>query len=218
MKRALAILLLLLGAAPAAAQDDETARLRMQLRTVTMQLRQAQDDQAAIQSQKISAEMERDQLKKQLAAAQAEAARLRRDSGRAGAAEADLAKTRDALSQATTQAAAQAQQSKAELDKIQAAALSTQTVLGACEAQNAKLLAVAREILAAYENFDALDSFGALEPFTKLKRVELQNLAQDYRDRVDAGTFDEKAAEKAAQPAPAPAAPAAAPAPPPDRN
>jgi chromosome segregation ATPase len=196
MKRALAVLLLVLSAAPAAAQDDETARLRMQLRTVTMQLRQAQDDQAAIQAQKISAEMERDQDKKQLAAAQAEVARLRRDSGRAGAAEADLAKVKDALNQAT----AQAQQDKTERDKIQAAAVTTQSVLTTCEAQNTKLLAVANEILAAYENFDAIDSIGAIEPFTKLKRVELQNLAQDYRDRVDAGAFDGKAAEKAAPP------------------
>ncbi|MEI9930390.1 MAG: hypothetical protein WDM89_07500 [Rhizomicrobium sp.] len=59
--------------------------LRDKLRTLTLQLHQAQDDQAAILAQKVAAEGERDSLKKQLAAAQAEIARVRHDGQKANA-------------------------------------------------------------------------------------------------------------------------------------
>lgn len=187
---ALATLIFALGAAaPACAQSDDSAKLREQLRYVTLQLHQAQDDQAAILAQKAAAETERDAVKKQLASVQAELARARRDGQRVRAVEGDLTKARDALTQATSAAA----QTQAERDKFHTAASNTQTVLEACQARNVQLLKVSREILAAYEGFDFVDSAEAREPFTRLKRVELENLAQDYHDRIDDGVFDPKA-------------------------
>jgi hypothetical protein len=192
--RALAIVVLaLLPALAADAQTDD--RLRTQLRQVTIQLRQAQDDQAAAQAQKIAAEMERDQLKRQLAVAQAELARARHSGDRVGVVEGELAKVKADLGQA----ADAAQKDKVERERMQADVLATASMLGACQAKNAKLLAIANQILREYENFDMLDAVGANEPFTKLKRVELENLAQDYQDRIDDSMFDTKAA---AQPAP----------------
>ena len=187
---ALAVLTFALGAVePACAQSDEGAGLRDRLRQVTLQLRQAQDDQATILAQKAQAEAERDSLKKQLAALQSELARARQNGQRANVVEGDLARTKDALAQA----ASVAQKNQAERDKLQTAASNTQTVLEACEAKNTQLLVVSREILTAYENFDFIDSLSAREPFTRLKRVELENLAQSYRDRIDDGVFDPKA-------------------------
>jgi len=176
------------AAAPAAAQDDEVARLRMQLRTVTLQLRQAQDDQAALQAQKISAEADRDKAKKELAAVQAQLGHLRHDTSRADAIAGDLAKTKNALAKAGAASA----QEKADREKLQAAAADTESTLGLCEAANARLLAVSREILKAYDDTDFFDSVMAREPVTKLKRVELENIAQDYRDRIDQGAFRPK--------------------------
>ncbi|MBV9992136.1 MAG: hypothetical protein JOZ72_12700 [Alphaproteobacteria bacterium] len=185
-KLALAFLALTVGAAQA--QSDDSERLRAQLRQVTLQLRQAQDDQAAAQAQKIAAQMERDAVKKQLAAAQGDLARLRHDSGRASAAEGQLAKANAALAAAGQSA----EKDKAERDKIQADAVTQAGVLSACEGKNRKLLDVSRQILKAYEDFDFVDSLGAREPFIRLRRVELENLAQDYRDRIDDGAFDAK--------------------------
>lgn len=188
-KLALAVAIFALAPALAAdAQNDD--RLRTQLRQVTIQLRQAQDDQAAMQAQKIAAEMERDTLKKQLAAAQAELARARHGGDRAGAVEGELAKVKGALGEASNAA----QKDKAEREKMQADAVATLGTLAACQAKNAKLLAVARQILKEYENFDVVDAFGANEPFTRLRRVELENMAQDYQDRIDDSLFDPKAA------------------------
>lgn len=187
---ALAVLTFALGVAmPASAQSDDSAGLRDRLRQVTLQMRQVQDDQATILAQKAAAEAERDSVKKQLAALQSELAHARQNGQRANVVEGDLARTKDALAQA----ASVAQQNQAERDKLRTAASNTQTVLEACEVKNTQLLAVSREILTAYENFDFIDSLSAREPFTRLKRVELENLAQSYRDRIDEGFFDPKA-------------------------
>lgn len=192
-KLALAALIFALGAAaPAAAQDDEVARLRMQLRTVTLQLRQAQDDQAAMQAQKIAVEAERDKAKKELAAVQGQLSHARRDTSRSDALAGELSKTRDALAKAGAATA----EEKAERAKVEAASNDQTAALGQCQEANAKLLVVAREILKDYDSRGFFDAVGAREPVTKLKRVELENMAQDYRDRIDQGVYAPKPERK----------------------
>jgi chromosome segregation ATPase len=188
----LVLLPALAGAASAQSSDDA---LRERLRQVTLQLRQVQDDQATLQAQKVAAEHERDEARKQLAAAQAELAHTKHEGNRVAAVQEDLARTRDALAQATTTA----QQSASDRDKLQANAATTRTLLTACEAKNAELLKVGHEILDAYSRFDFGDALGANEPFLQLRRVELENQAQDFEDRVDNGRYD----PRSIRPAPA---------------
>ena len=182
----------------ASAQSSDDA-LRERLRQVTLQLRQVQDDQATLQAQKASAEHERDEVKKQLAAAQAELAHTKHDGTRVAAVQQDLAKTKDALAQATSSA----QQSDAERQKLQTNVTNTTTLLEACESKNAELRKVGHEILDAYSKFDFGDALGANEPFIQQHRVELENQAQTFGDQIDNGRYD----PRAIKPAPAPAAP-----------
>jgi hypothetical protein len=207
MKARLALALVLLPALAgmASAQSSDEA-LRERLRQATLQLRQAQDDQATLQAQKASAEHERDDLKKQLAAAQAELARTKHEGNRVAAVQQDLAKTKDALSQAT----ASAQQSQSDRDKLQTNVTNARTLLQACESKNADLLKVGHEILDAYSNFDFGDALGANEPFLQLHRVELENLAQDYGDRIDNGRYDPRSIRPAPTAQTAPDKPAGA--------
>lgn len=209
---ALSILAVLLGTVGYATAQSDDGALRDRLRQVTLQLRQVQDDQATIQAQRASAEAERDALKKQLAAAQAELAHVRHSGDKVAVVEAELAKSKDTLTQVTSQATDAAKQNQAEHDKLQTAVTNARTVIEACQAKNVKLLKVGRDILAAYSDFDVLDAVGANEPFTRLKRVELENLAQDYGDRIDDGQFDVRQVRMPAAPATTaqPAAPAPA--------
>jgi chromosome segregation ATPase len=55
-----------------------------------------------------------------------------------------------------------------------------------CQATNLKLRAVAREILDRYENKGPFDSLRQAEPFARIKSVEIENLIQDYGDKIDA--------------------------------
>jgi hypothetical protein len=43
-----------------------------------------------------------------------------------------------------------------------------------------------RQLLERYEKKGCMSSLLEQEPFTQIKRVELENLVEDYRDRLDA--------------------------------
>lgn len=189
-------------ASPAFAQSLED-RLRDQLRSEMNQVQQLQDQQAGLQAEKAAAERERDDLKAQLAAAKAQLAHASRsaaDVREEAALEAQVSQYKNA----STQAAATAQQAQADHDKLQAAVADAQKKLGLCQDKNAALLKVGNEILDAYQNFDIGDAVGANEPFIGTKRVELENMAQDFDDQLHAGKFDPNAKT------PAPSAPQAA--------
>jgi chromosome segregation ATPase len=197
----LVLLPALAGVASAQSSDDA---LRERLRQVTLQLRQAQDDQAALQAQKAAAEHERDAAKKQLAAAQAELAHTRHEGTRVVAVQLDLEKTKGALAQATSSA----QQNESERQKLQTSVTNTSALLTACESKNAELRKVGHEILDAYSQFDFGEALGANEPFTQLHRVELENQAQDFEDRIDNGKYDPRSIRPAPAPQTAPDKPA----------
>ena len=175
-------------AAPAFAQSLED-RLRDQLRMEMNQVEQLQDQQAQLQAAKAQAEKERDDLKAQLAAARAQLARASRNAAEAqkeAALEAQVAQLKDAA----TQAAGAAQQVQADRDKAQKSLADAQARLGVCEDRNAKLFKTGNDILDAYEKFDFGDAIGANEPFIGVARVQLENEAQDFDDRLYQGKFD----------------------------
>lgn len=189
-------------ATPAFAQSLED-RLRDQLRTTLNELHDAQDQQAQLQAQKAAAEKERDDLKAQLAAAKAQATHVTRNTAETDALRAEIAKYKDS----STQAAASAQQTQSERDQVKTQLTDVQKQFGICEDKNTKLLKTGRSILDSYEQFDFSDAIGANEPFIAIKRVELENIEQDFDDQLHAGRYDphakQPAASAGAQPPPA---------------
>ncbi|HEY2446613.1 MAG TPA: hypothetical protein VGI20_12835 [Rhizomicrobium sp.] len=185
-------ILVAFSAIPAAAQTLED-RLRDQLRSTLNELHQAQDQQAQLQAEKAAAEQERDALKTQLAATKAQLARAGQSTTASRALEGELAKMKDAY----TQAAGSVQQAKTDHDALETGLADAQKQLGLCEDKNVALLKLGREILSAYEDFDVGDAVGANEPFIGIKRVELENIAQGFGDRLHDGKFDPRAAHPA---------------------
>ncbi len=177
------VALLPLSAAHAQSIED---RLRDQLRATVNQLHQLQDDEAALQAQKAQAEQERDRLKTELAAATAEAARSRSNGEQTRETQGEVSKYKDAVTQATTTA----QKAQSDQTKLQTDLANAQAMADACEAKNTALLKTGNEILDAYENFDIGDALGANETFIRIKRVEFENAAQDYDDKLRSGKFD----------------------------
>lgn len=53
------------------------------------------------------------------------------------------------------------------------------------EGNNARLCVIARELLDRYENKSVIGSLMAKEPFTQIKRVEIEKLAEEYRERIE---------------------------------
>ena len=56
--------------------------------------------------------------------------------------------------------------------------------LSACTADNKKLGALSKELLGRYADKGVMDAMMQREPLTQLKRVELENLVQQYDDRI----------------------------------
>ncbi len=166
------------GGACAQTMED---RLRDQLRSTMTQLQQLQDDQASLQAAKAAAEKERDALKAELASAKAQLAKAQKQSDKSPEMEAEVAKYRDAYTQATSSA----QQTQADRDKLQTSLTGAQTMLAACQAKNDKLLVLGKSKFSRLpiRSSDSTRRCFANEPLhRRMKRVELENIAQDYGD------------------------------------
>jgi chromosome segregation ATPase len=189
--------LLLLGAVqPGVAQTQRSGSGDAQrLAQMQMQLQQAQGEKATLQAENAALKQEVEALKRQLSGTTGASEGLQR---RAAAAEAEARR----LAASTASSAENAARSKAQLEELitrfrdtakalkdteqardeQAeAARTAQRELGVCTERNARLIAMNDEILVRLENTGFWSRLAADEPFTRLKRTELENLADGYR-------------------------------------
>jgi DNA repair exonuclease SbcCD ATPase subunit len=201
-----AIVVLVSLAQGAAAQSLED-RLRDQLRQTTEQLRQLQDGQAALQARATAAEAERDNLKKQVAALQAQVShpQIKRNDAAMAALQSQVTRDKGALSQA----ASSVQEAQAEHERLQTTVTNQATMLSVCQQKNAQLLKISSDILDKFEHVDWWDDMNLAEPFVQDTRVNLQKVAQDYGDQIYDAKFDPRtvklAPANAQKPANAPA-------------
>jgi len=80
-------------------------------------------------------------------------------------------------------------QTLSEKNLLQETVVGQAQQLETCESHNVKLLQVNRDLLGQYENKGFFDSLMQREPITGLKGVELENIVQDYQDRLDRLVF-----------------------------
>jgi chromosome segregation ATPase len=231
MRRAIIVLLAVasvLAAAGAHGQTTTEDRLREAVKKLTADLRAAEDAAGPLRQKLDEATRQRDALQTQLDAAkadlaaknetvQADAAKLQKLQADLDAAHKDDEALRAELGKwqaAYKQAAGIAQAKDADAKRLDATLKTTRDQLEAAKQANTKLVAAARDILHLYEtrSFRRLLVQG-YEPLLGLKRVDLENIVQDYEDRIEDGRLP-TAAPAAAPPAatpPSAGAPAAAP-------
>ncbi|QPF94549.1 hypothetical protein [Bradyrhizobium commune] len=182
------VIALALMISPAAHADQEGDRLREALRSATAQARAAEDQRAALQARLTTAEQERDRLRKQ------------NETYRAQVKEAEqayrqavkdfnerLAERDDSLEKwktAYAEAASVARAKDAERAKFESDATTFKASTKACEAKNVQLVKVANDVVTKYEAMDPFEKVLDHDPVFGLKRVEHQNAAQDFRDKI----------------------------------
>lgn len=172
----------------AAHADQEGDRLREALRTATAQARAAEDQRAALQAKLTTAEQERERLRKQNEAYRAqvkEAEQAYRQAVRDF--NERLAERDDSLEKwkvAFAEAAGVARAKDAERAKFEAEATAFKASTKACEAKNVQLVKTANEVVTKYEAMDPFEKVLDHDPVFGLKRVEHQNAAQDFRDKI----------------------------------
>lgn len=174
--------------ANAARADAESDKLREALRNATAQSRSLEDQRAALQAKLTSAEQEREKLKKQNDAYRAqvkEAEQAYRQAvkdfnDRLAERDESLEKWRSAYGEA----AAVARTQDAARAKFESEAAALKASNKSCVAKNGQLVKVGNDIVRQYEEMNVMEKLWHHEPVFGQKRVEHQNAAQDFRDKI----------------------------------
>jgi hypothetical protein len=193
-------LLFVLSITPVFAADQPDAaalKLREQLRNTMLQLRTAQGERDALQAEKTTLEAEKKTLtanvekltKQAIADKDASEKQLAKLADKSASQETEIAQLKESLEKwkASHQQAVALAQAKED-----ARATAAQEVIvlkrkvADQQTRNLGMYKVGKEILAKYEGFGLGTAVTAREPFTGLMKVRLENLVQDYSDKLDA--------------------------------
>lgn len=189
-----------------AASDKKANREKEALRRAQTQLQQAQGQLSALEQEKAKLGAERDKAVKEAKAVQGRLRKAERSLGEEKTrgeqlsrelegTKQDLASTRTRLTDTETRLADtaktlfQTQQTLArtEADKrgLEGVKVRQEKEIAACEDKNLKLYRTGRELMTRFEQKTCGEILAQKEPFTGLKRVEIENLLEEYRDKLD---------------------------------
>jgi chromosome segregation ATPase len=180
---------------PAAAQ---TTRSGGDTARAMQQMQQLAAERTALQAENAKLKQQLDEAQKKLSAATAQQDTLTRRaqnaeaaSGRPAASSAQntesAARTRAQLDEVVAKFRETAQtlkQVESERNTLRQQAEGADRQLETCRDHNAQLLTINEEVLVRLENTGFWNKLAADEPFTQLKRTQLENLAMDYRQRA----------------------------------
>jgi chromosome segregation ATPase len=157
------------------AEDQKVLRVQRMLRQVSQEREALQAENTRLKSEIEELNRKHAGIKKSSDAAQAKS----RES--ITALNADLQHTTQNL-----------HRTESEKNLLQETVVGQAQQLETCESHNVKLLQVNRDLLGQYENKGFFDSLMQREPIIGLKGVELENIVQDYQDRLDRLVFRKK--------------------------
>ncbi|MBU1396666.1 MAG: hypothetical protein KKE84_11105 [Gammaproteobacteria bacterium] len=174
-------------------------RMQQQVQQLDRARAQSEQEKAEALTDKEAAERELEKVRSDEAArkrqlASERAARSRAETGlKALQAESDALKVRladtekrladsVALQQATAQTLAQVESAKKQTE---GALAGKAHALQACQTDNGRLYAIGREMMVKYRDKSCQDALAQAEPFTGLKKVEVENLLEAWRDQLD---------------------------------
>lgn len=197
----------LVGQAVAATKES---REREALRRVQQMAVKLQQENADLQTQKNEAERQKGEISAKLAMANAELQKLRKEHADAEQRVATLERntrtaehenrmqqekistTEKTLSELASSKRALEQSAKQNQQRLEYENQHLQALLGtevergtSCDRKNKQLATIATELMRSYKQQTPWSTLLAKEPFTGLKSVQIENLLQEYRDRID---------------------------------
>ncbi len=176
--------------AMAGADSAGETRLREALRSATTQLRALEDERGTWQAKEAELRKELESLRKHLASAKqtpASGRSLTELKQRLAEQNEANAKLTDSLAQCQNAGRDAAENARAKEDqraRLAGEVTSLSERLDRTEAKNARMYKVGKDIIDWLSNVGMGAALLAREPFLGLKRVELENLAQDYEDKL----------------------------------
>lgn len=214
--RSFAAFLVLVGAScagPVGAQVERSGGGANAL--VMQQYQQAVSERSQLQAQNAKLNKELDDLKKQLGAAQQQATASKAGVGRSQAAVEAARAANERTQQSLDETKGKMQELvgrfretittlravETERAQLQQQLAANQSQYDKCAETNYSLYQVNSEVLERYAHQGAFSYFERSEPFTRLKRTQIENLVIEYRQRVEELRVKKSAASKAAVPA-----------------
>ena len=173
------------------AQGADDARLKETLRTLTLRLRSAETERNNLLGEKAQFEQEKKTLTDKVDALTKQAtndkAQIDTLTTKTGDEEKALTETRESLAKwkaAYDQIAAAAKKTETERAKFADESVILKRRVADLKTKNGELFKLGNEILTRYEKFGMGDALAAREPFTGIAKVKLENLVQDYGDKL----------------------------------
>lgn len=168
--------------------DAESDKLRDALRSATAQTRSLEDQRSALQAKVADAEREKATLTSQVAAAKAQVKEVEKTHREAvdefNQRLEDRNQTLEKWKGAYEEAATVARAKDGERAKFEGEATAYKASTKSCVAKNTQLMKVGRELLRRYEGVSFGDIAVINEPLIGARRVEVQNILQDYDDKL----------------------------------
>ncbi len=181
------------------ASDKSAKREREMLRRMQQQVQQMQGQVSVLEQEKARLGQELDAAGKELQSAKRTASRLGRElkaeKQKLEESEKELASTREQLGKTQTRleettrnlndtrhALATTEAAKRNLETVKA---HNEREIALCEDKNGKLYKYGRELMERYEQKSCGDALKQKEPFVGFRQVEIENLLEEYRDRLD---------------------------------
>lgn len=175
-----------------AAEPKSNDREQMQLRRLQQAVRKLEQEKAQLEEEKSQLEQQKSQLDAQLQ--QSRDLLDESDHNRQGLAERiavlerELAQSRSqnaSLTQSVAETQQALQRSTTAARQLDATLAEQRAAFSACAARNDKLHGYGVELLERYEKKRCSDALLQADPFTQLKRAEIENLKEEYRDKLD---------------------------------
>jgi chromosome segregation ATPase len=178
-----------------AAQDANANAQKNALAKAQFMLRQATAEKAELQQQADALKQQVEKLARELAATQSDAGAAKQKMQSGFAETIEQWRQRDArqtgqLEELRAQLKAQAEQRAAVEAQLQ---VQTDN-FNVCYGNNKQLFDINRELLGRYEGKGVFAALRQKEPFTGVSQVEVENLVQDYRYKLDDLTVNAPAA------------------------
>lgn len=173
-------------AVPAAASDGKKADPnKEQVRRLQQAQRKLEQEKTQLAQEKTSLEAERDAARRKAAGEAQRVAGLGREV-------AGLRQAKEDQAARLAQVEADLKQAREQIAKLDGEGRRLQATLGgekqqhaACVARNQEMHKTGLDILERYRTKGCSDSVLQAEPFTGLKRVDIENAAEDMKERLD---------------------------------
>jgi hypothetical protein len=184
-------------ALPAHAADKKASKEREAARRMQIMQQQFSSEKAALEKDKSELSLKVEELAREAESAKQGAAQVERvRSSQArdlaalksemGALQEKLRLSEKAHADLLAQQKTEGDKNQKQVALLQAAVAERGQLLGSCETKNSKLYELNREILAKYRDKGLLDSLAQSDALTGIRSVQVDNLLEDYRDKLDA--------------------------------